>query len=76
MDIDKALKACTNTATVTYYDGVGDYMKSGYVPEDKSSSSVSKTLEYAYDDWCIAQIAKKAGNDEVYEEYIATIHIL
>jgi predicted alpha-1,2-mannosidase len=34
-------------------------MKMGYVPEDKSGSSVSKTLEYAYDDWAIAQIAGK-----------------
>ncbi len=70
VDLEEALKACTNTATVSYYDGVGDYIKLGYVPEDKSSSSVSKTLEYAYDDWCIAQIAKKAGDDKVYQEYM------
>ncbi len=70
VDLNKALNACRNTATVPYYDGVGDYMALGYVPEDRSSSSVSKTLDYAYDDWCIAQIAKKAGNDEVYEVYL------
>ena len=70
VDLNRALNACRNTATVPYYDGVGDYIALGYVPEDRSSSSVSKTLEYAYDDWCIAQIAKKAGNDEVYEEYL------
>jgi len=69
VDLTEALEACINTATVRYYDGVGEYIDKGYVPEDKSSSSVSKTLEYAYDDWCIAQIARKAGNDDVYEEY-------
>ncbi len=70
-DIDpaRALKACTNTATVKYFDGLEYYMKDGYVPEDKSGSSVSKTLEYAYDDWCIAQIAKKANNNAAYQEY-------
>lgn len=70
IDINRALKASTNTATLKYYDGVGDYMKYGYVPEDKSSSSVSKTLEYAYDDWCIAQIARSAGNNEIYDQYL------
>ena len=39
-------------------------------PEDKSSSSVSKTLEFAYDDWCIAQIAQKAKNNKVYREFM------
>jgi predicted alpha-1,2-mannosidase len=70
VDINKVLKASENTSTLTYFDGIGDYMQYGYVPEDKSSSSVSKTLEYAFDDWCIAQIAKKAGNNEVYNTYI------
>ena len=45
-------------------------MKLGYVPEDKNSSSVSKTLEYAYDDWAIAQAAKKLGRNAVYNEFI------
>ena len=70
VDFNKALKATENTATLTYFDGIGEYMKLGYVPEDKSAASVSKTLEYAFDDWCIAQIAEKAGNDEVYNTYI------
>ncbi len=71
-DFDKnhALEASINTANVTYFDGIGDYKKMGFVPEDKSSSSVSKTLEYAYDDWCIAQIAKSVGNAEVEKEYL------
>jgi len=64
------LEACVNTAENKYYDGLDYYMQLGYVPEDKSSSSVSKTLEYAYDDWCIAQIANKAEDKVSYEKFI------
>ncbi|UOX32898.1 GH92 family glycosyl hydrolase [Flavobacterium sediminilitoris] len=70
VDLNKALLASSNTATVPYFDGLEYYMNLGYVPEDKSSSSVSKTLEYAYNDWCIALIAKKANNTEKYNEYL------
>ena len=69
-DPEKALQACVNTAKVPYYDGLEYYMKIGYVPEDKNGSSVSKTLEYAYDDWAIAQAAKKLGKTEIYNEFI------
>lgn len=69
-DINKILHACVSTATYKPYDGLDFYMNLGYVPEDKNSSSVSKTLEYAYDDWCIAQIADLADNKEVYDEFI------
>ncbi|MGE6356735.1 GH92 family glycosyl hydrolase [Flavobacterium sp. NPDC079362] len=69
-DREKALQACVNTAKVPYYDGLEYYMKMGYVPEDKNGSSVSKTLEYAYDDWAIAQAAKKLGKTDVYNEFI------
>ena len=69
-DPEKALQACVNTAKVSYYDGLEYYMKKGYVPEDKNGSSVSKTLEYAYDDWAIAQAAKKLGKTEIYNEFI------
>jgi predicted alpha-1,2-mannosidase len=45
-------------------------MKLGYVPEDKKGgTSVSTTLEFAFDDWCIAQLAKKLGDEKVYEEF-------
>ncbi|TCN57369.1 glycoside hydrolase family 92 protein [Flavobacterium circumlabens] len=69
-DPEKALQACVNTAKVPYYDGLEYYMKMGYVPEDKNGASVSKTLEYAYDDWAIAQAAKKLGKTEIYKEFI------
>ncbi|MCV2487182.1 GH92 family glycosyl hydrolase [Flavobacterium sp. SH_e] len=69
-DAEKALQACVNTAKVPYYDGLEFYMNKGYVPEDKNGASVSKTLEYAYDDWAIAQAAKKLGKTEIYNEFI------
>lgn len=69
IDAQAALDACVATARHASYDGLGAYMKLGYVPEDQNGSSVSKTLEYAYDDWCIAQLAKKLGRTEVYEEF-------
>ena len=59
-----------NTAKVPYFDGLGDYIKYKYVPDDKSHSSVSKTLELAYDDWCIAQIAKEAGDTGIEKEFL------
>jgi predicted alpha-1,2-mannosidase len=65
-----ALEACVTTANHRSYDGLGYYIDLGYVPEDKNSSSVSKTLEYAYDDWCIAQMAHKAGNTLVEKEFL------
>ena len=68
-DLEHALKAAINTANVRYFDGLGDYIDYHYVPDDKSHSSVSKTLEYAYNDWCISQIASKAGRNEIMNEF-------
>lgn len=64
-----ALQACVKTSKSKYDDGIQQYMKLGYVPAEKGSS-VSKTLEYAYDDWAIAQIAKKMNNTSLYNEYM------
>lgn len=60
-DAHRALDACTATATNKGYDGLGVYMEKGFVPEDVSGASVSKTLEYAYDDRCIALMAERLG---------------
>lgn len=70
-DLNRILDACVHTAEVSYFDGLGNYIEMGFVPEDKSSNAVSKTLEYAYNDWCIAQIAQKAGRMEVYKQFMA-----
>lgn len=45
------------------------YAAKGYVPADLFSESVSKTLEFAYDDWCIAQFAFAIGEEEIGKEY-------
>lgn len=68
-DQNRAMEAMVTTAKVEYYDGLKYYMELGYVPEDKNGSSVSKTLEYAYDDWAIAQAAKKLGRDDIYRKF-------
>ncbi|MCD4736868.1 MAG: GH92 family glycosyl hydrolase [Bacteroidales bacterium] len=65
--VNRALDACVQTAQYGKYDGLQYYMEMGYVPEDKNGSSVSKTLEYAYDDWTIAQIAEKANEKEILQ---------
>ncbi|MGC4103942.1 GH92 family glycosyl hydrolase [Ferruginibacter sp.] len=67
---DKALDACITTARQRNYEGIGYYMDKGYIPQDKNGVSVSTTLEYAYDDWAIAQLAKKLGKQAIYDEFI------
>jgi predicted alpha-1,2-mannosidase len=42
----------------------------GFVPNDKTAESASRTLEDAYDDWCVAQIAKKLGKTAEYEFFL------
>jgi len=64
-DYQRAYNAMKTTAMNPHYDNVMEYAKIGYVPFDKENESVSKTLEYAYDDYCIAQVAKKLGKEDV-----------
>ena len=47
-----------------------EYTELGWVPFDKEKESVSKSLEYAYDDYCIAQVAQKLGKTEDYEFFM------
>ncbi len=47
--------------------GLTWYMKHGYIPADMTSESVSRTLEFAYDDYCVAQVAKALGKDKDYQ---------
>jgi predicted alpha-1,2-mannosidase len=60
-DSELALKAMVSSATYGKYDAIDDYIRYGYVPKERSSSSASVTLEYAYDDWTIYQMASKMG---------------
>ncbi|OOG16621.1 sugar hydrolase [Sphingobacterium sp. CZ-UAM] len=68
-DPEVALRACVQTANTRNYEGIGAYIDKGYVPDDVSGTSVSNTLEYAYDDWCIAQLAKKLGKEDIYRTF-------
>lgn len=69
-DANKALDACVATAKHRDYEGIGYYMDKGYIPAEKSVISVSNNLEYSYDDWSIAQLAKKLNRMDVYDEFI------
>ncbi len=69
-DYERAFQAMKTTATNPHYDCIPEYTELGYVPFDKEKESVSKTLEYAYDDWCIAQAAKLLGHEEDYEFFL------
>lgn len=66
-DIEKAFIAMKRSAEDEMLD---DYKQYGYIPFDSDFNTVSTTLEYAYDDWCIAQVAKKLGRFDEYEKYI------
>lgn len=73
-DPEKALQACIATANRDDYRGIGDYKKLGYVPAYSDPKkwenwSLSKTLEYAYDDYCIAMMAQKMGKKEIADEF-------
>ena len=50
-----------------YAHGWNDYQKHGYIHRLRGIQSVSKTLEYSYDDWCIAQMAKRLGKMDDYQ---------
>jgi predicted alpha-1,2-mannosidase len=69
-DHERALQASVNTANVRYFDGLGDYIDNHYVPDEKSGASVSITLEFAYNDWCIAQMAKDVNNASTEKEFL------
>ena len=50
--------------------GVTDYVQLGYVPCDKYRESANNTLDAAYCDWCIAQVADRLGKTDIREEYL------
>ncbi len=68
-DHERAYEAMKKSAMQDAH-GIGYYREYGYIPADLENESVSKTLEYAFDDWCIAQMAHKLGRDEDYHYYM------
>ena len=63
-----ALEAMRHSAEQDHL-GLEAYKKRGFIGSEDESESVSKTLEYAYDDWCIAQMAKEMDSLDTYERY-------
>ena len=68
-DSKTALEAMIYGANLNHF-GLESYKKYGYIRAGDESESVSKTLEYAYDDWCIAQFAKVQGDTETYTKFL------
>ena len=68
-DKAKLLHLLRTTAECKSYRGLDDYRKKGYVASDREDESVSKTLEYAYDDDAIARYAAWMGDREVEKIY-------
>ena len=62
-DVAKAYEAAKASAMQEEFQ-VDSYKKLGYVPYETRNWNVSLTMEYAYDDWCIAQLSKTLGNED------------
>lgn len=59
-----------NILFFAYAVGWDDYSKFGYIKQRLFRQSVSKTLEYSFDDWCISQMAKGMGETTTYDKFI------
>lgn len=68
-DAKLALEAMQHSATLKHH-GLEALHKYGYIPASEEPESVSKTLEYAYDDWCISEMARMLGNEPVRKTYL------
>ena len=68
-DYEKAFEASKHSAMLDHL-GLDAYKKQGFISMDDDSESVSKTLEYAYDDWCIAQMAMILDKKEDYNYFM------
>jgi hypothetical protein len=67
-NLERALVAMNHSAELDHF-GLKAYRQSGFIPSETESESVSKTLEYAYDDWCIAQFARTLGKKAIESEF-------
>ncbi|MEM0542998.1 GH92 family glycosyl hydrolase [Flavobacterium sp. j3] len=68
-DYEKCFEAAKHSAMLDHL-GLEAYKKNGFISMDDEHESVSKTLEYAYDDWCIAQMAQILKKHEDYEYFM------
>lgn len=68
-DAEKALAAMV-VSSEKNKKGADYYMQQGFIPSNIKKESISCLLEFAYDDWCIAQMAKAMGKEDIYKTYI------
>ena len=68
-DYEKAFEAAKHSAMMDHL-GLDAYKRQGFISMDDEHESVSKTLEYAYDDWCIAQMALILNKQEDYNYFM------
>lgn len=68
-DVNKVYEAMKHSAGLDHF-GLKSYKDYGYIPAEDEAESVSKTLEYAYDDWCIALMAKELGKEDDYRIFM------
>ncbi|HEX2901468.1 MAG TPA: GH92 family glycosyl hydrolase, partial [Bacteroidia bacterium] len=68
-DAELALKAMVHSADMDHF-GLEFYKRQGHIGAGDEAESVSKTLEYAYDDWCISEMAKAMGQDSIAVTFI------
>lgn len=71
IDIEKAYEAVYNSSVISHPNSPFEvWEKYGYMPENIQTQSVSITLEQAFDDWCVAQLAKKLGKNNDHERFM------
>lgn len=68
-DVEKAYEAMVHSADQNHL-GLESYKHNGFISANDEPESISKTLEYAYDDWCIAIMAKELNKEEDYKRFI------
>jgi predicted alpha-1,2-mannosidase len=68
-DYEKCFEAAKHSAMLDHL-GLDAYKENGFISIDDEHESVSKTVEYAYDDWCIAQMAMILNKKEDYDYFM------
>lgn len=68
-DLALAYEAMKHSADEDRF-GLAAYRRDGYIDASEEAEGVSRTLEYAYDDWTVAQIARRLGRDDDYQRYL------
>ncbi|MBR4130031.1 MAG: GH92 family glycosyl hydrolase [Bacteroidaceae bacterium] len=71
LDVERAYKAMVESSTRTHPNSPFEVWEEyGYMPQNKQNVSVSITMEQAFDDWCVAAVAKKLGKQQDYDRFI------